>query len=144
MRKPGTRNASRQDAFSFVHPTSHYSTHPIYPDTMSSPALPPSATSPTQSRPIIDPLAFDNVRGLAGTQSSIGAHNRNRANGYDAEEAEEDNGDEGVRRARRGPTGVNVDDIPRVKDTTGEMVMESFALFLEKSVTSSSHRDPHS
>jgi DNA replication licensing factor MCM6 len=102
---------------------------------MSSPALPPSATSPTQSRPILDPLAFDNVRGLAGTQSSIGAHNnRNRGNGYDAEEAEEDNGDEGVRRARRGPTGINVDDIPRVKDTTGEMVMESFALFLEKSV----------
>jgi DNA replication licensing factor MCM6 len=98
---------------------------------MSSPALPPSATSPTQSRPIIDPLAFNNVRGLAGTQSGIDARSRN-GNGYEDEEAEEDNGDETTRRTRRGPTGVNVDDIPRVKDTTGEMVMESFGLFLEK------------
>jgi DNA replication licensing factor MCM6 len=93
---------------------------------MSSPALPPSATTPTQSRPIIDPLAFNNVRGLQGTQSAIDARSRHGS------EAEEDNGDETVQRPRRGPTGVNVDDIPRVKDTTGEMVMESFALFLEK------------
>lgn len=94
--------------------------------TMSSPALPPSATSPTQSRPIIDPLAFNSVRGLQGTQSAIDARSRHAGS-----EAEEDNGDETVQRPRRGPTGVNVDDIPRVKDTTGEMVMDSFALFLE-------------
>jgi hypothetical protein len=95
--------------------------------TMSSPALPPSATSPTQSRPIIDPLAFNEVRGLQGTQSAIDARSRRGGS-----EAEEDNGDGTVQRPRRGPTGVNVDDIPRVKDTTGEMVMDSFALFLEK------------
>lgn len=92
---------------------------------MSSQGLPTTATSPNQSHPILDPLAFDNVRGLAGTQSVIGGG---------ADEAEEDNGDGAVRRARRGPTGVDVTNIPPVKDTTGEMVMESFGLFLEKCV----------
>lgn len=103
---------------------------------MSSPALPTTATSPTGSRPMLDPLAFDNVRGLAGTQSAIDARSRG---GYDAEEAEEDNGDGAVRRARRGPTGIDVTSIPQVKDTTGEMVMESFGLFLEKSVSTTIH-----
>lgn len=74
----------------------------------------------------MDPLAFNNVRGLAGTPA--GARDRNGS------EAEEDNGDEVVRRPRRGPTGVNLDDIPRVKDDTGDKVMDSFVLFLEKSV----------
>jgi DNA replication licensing factor MCM6 len=96
---------------------------------MSSPALPHTATSPTQSRPVIDPLAFDNVRGLQGTQESIGARQRN---GYQAEEAEEDNGDEGVQRVRRGPTGVNIDDIPRMKDKLGESIMNTFISFLEE------------
>lgn len=98
---------------------------------MSSPALPTTATTPTGSRPMLDPLAFDNVRGLAGTQSAIDARSRG---GYDAEEAEEDNGEGTARRARRGPAGVDVSSIPQVKDTTGETVMESFAIFLEKSV----------
>lgn len=117
-----------RDAFSSKSPLLYFTVILPYSfsSTMSSPALPPSATSPTQSRPIIDPLAFNNVRGLQGTQSAIDARSRHGS------EAEEDNGDETVQRPRRGPTGVNVDDIPRVKDTTGEMVMESFALFLEK------------
>lgn len=80
---------------------------------------------------MLDPLAFDNVRGLAGTQSAIDARSRGA---YEADEAEEDNGDGAVRRARRGPAGVDISSIPPVKDTTGEMVMESFGLFLEKSV----------
>ena len=88
---------------------------------------------------MLDPLAFDNVRGLAGTQSAIDARSRG---GYDGEEAEEDNGDGGVRRARRGPTGIDVTNIPQVKDTTGEMVMESFGLFLEKSVRPKSFVSP--
>ena len=93
---------------------------------MSSPALPRSENSPTPTREILDPLAFNDVRGLAGTPA--GARDRNGS------EAEEDNGDEVVRRPRRGPTGVNLDDIPRVKDDTGDKVMDSFVLFLEKSV----------
>jgi hypothetical protein len=93
---------------------------------MSSPALPRSENSPTPTREILDPLAFNDVRGLAGTPA--GARDRNGS------EAEEDNGDEVVRRPRRGPTGVNLDDIPRVKDDTGDKVMDSFVLFLEKLV----------
>jgi len=116
-------DATRFPYFISVYFTSH--TPPIQPHAMSSPALPRSENSPTPTRDIIDPLAFNDVRGLAGTAGA-------RRNGS---EAEEDNGDDVVRRPRRGPTGVNLDDIPRVKDDTGDKVMDSFVLFLEKSAT---------
>jgi len=114
----------------FIRPLSYFTfyTPPIHSPTMSSPALPRSENSPTPTRETLDPLAFNYVRGLAGTPA--GARDRNGS------EAEEDNGDEVVRRPRRGPTGVNLDDIPRVKDDTGDKVMDSFVLFLEKLVIS--------
>ena len=81
---------------------------------------PHSSSLPT-SRPIVDPLAFDNVRGLRGSLPG-------------PDEAEE----EGVvRRGGAGPMARREDqaDVPRVKDATGEKVMESFALFLERRVS---------
>lgn len=98
---------------------------------MSSPGFPPSSgpvggtpnSSLPQSRPIVDPLAFDNVRGLGGSQD-----NGDRDGSMDVDETATGRGPRrGARRAR-----VDGDDIPRVKDATGEKVMESFALFLEK------------
>lgn len=89
--------------------------------------LPSSSAGPnTSSRPIIDPLAFNNVRGLQG---SIPGANGTAPRADEAEEVDELTG------RRRGPgraARIAVDDVPRVKDTTGEKVMESFAMFLEK------------
>jgi DNA replication licensing factor MCM6 len=96
--------------------------------TSSAPGGTPNSSSLPQSRTIINPLAFDNVRGLAGTQGSINGGDGRRGD----DEAEDE--DEMVAR-RRGGGRRRMDDtdaIPRVKDTTGEKVMESFALFLEK------------
>jgi DNA replication licensing factor MCM6 len=89
------------------------------------PATPGSSSLPT-SRPIIDPLAFDNVRGLNGSIPT--------ANGGTGD-AEAEVGED-ITGRRRGTGRRNrledTDGIPRVKDATGEKVMESFALFLEK------------
>lgn len=78
------------------------------------------------NRPIVDPLAFENVHGLAG--SLPGARNGDG----DGSEAEEEGAVQGGRGRRQVRRGLDFDDIPRVKDTTGEKVMESFVLFLEK------------
>ncbi|WWD09922.1 hypothetical protein V865_008052 [Kwoniella europaea PYCC6329] len=90
----------------------------------SAPGGSPNSSSLPQSRNI-DPLAFDNVRGLGG--SIPGATGQ----GDEGSQAGEDNTD-GTRAAqRRARGGVDPESIPRVKDATGEKVMESFALFLE-------------
>ncbi|WVW82867.1 hypothetical protein I302_104879 [Kwoniella bestiolae CBS 10118] len=90
----------------------------------SAPSGSPNSSSLPQSRNI-DPLAFDNVRGLGG--SIPGATGQ----GDEGSQAGEDNTD-GTRAAqRRARGGVDPESIPRVKDATGEKVMESFALFLE-------------
>lgn len=85
----------------------------------------PSSSLPTGSRPALDPNQFDGVRGLRGTNPAD-----------EAEEVDEVNGPGGSRgrgrAAGRQARNNMVDDIPRVKDTTGEKVMESFAVFLEK------------
>jgi DNA replication licensing factor MCM6 len=85
----------------------------------------PHSESLNQSN--FDPLAFDSVPGLNGTLPG----QRSRA---DAGEAVEDT--ETGQAPRRG-TGrrarfEDTADVPRVKDQTGEKLMESFALFLEK------------
>ena len=84
----------------------------------------PASSSLPQTRPMIDPLAFDNVRGLGG--SLPGAN----ANGAAPEAGEDITGT--TRRIGRRARFEDQADIPRVKDATGEKVMESFALFLEK------------
>lgn len=89
-------------------------------------------SSPPGNRPIVDPLAFENVHGLAG--SLPGARNVD----VDGSEAEEEGAVQGGRGRRQGRRGLDFDAIPRVKDTTGEKVMESFILFLEKLVMSHS------
>lgn len=70
------------------------------------------------------------MHGLAG--SLPGDRNGNG----NASEAEEEGAIQGGRGRRQGRRGVELDAIPRVKDTTGEKVMESFILFLEKLVVS--------
>ncbi|WVR05379.1 hypothetical protein IAU60_002393 [Kwoniella sp. DSM 27419] len=92
----------------------------------SAPGGSPESSSLPQSRPIVDPLAFDNVHGLGG--SLPGARPQGGVDG-DGSQAEEDNV-EGRRAARR-TRGVDPDSIPRVHDQTSEKVMESFAVFLE-------------
>lgn len=96
----------------------------------SAPVDSPRRSSSPGNRPIVDPLAFENVHGLAG--SLPGARNGNGG----ASEAEEEGAIQGGRGRRQGRRGVELDAIPRVKDTTGEKVMESFILFLEKLVMS--------
>ncbi|WRT67336.1 uncharacterized protein IL334_004306 [Kwoniella shivajii] len=95
----------------------------------SAPGGSPNSSSLPQSR-TLDPLAFDNVRGLGGSiPGATGAGPG--VNGDEGSQAGEDNTD-GTRNAqRRARSGVDPDSIPRVKDATGEKVMESFALFLE-------------
>lgn len=92
----------------------------------------PNSSSLPQSRPIIDPLAFEDVRGLGGS----------RQNGPPIDgsvDGEEDGAaDTGRTRGPKRNTGIDVQNIPRVKDATGETVMKSFIAFLEKSV---SHQD---
>ena len=88
----------------------------------------PNSSSLPQSRSIIDPLAFDNVRGLGGSLPSGSGPSRPVANDSEAGEEPLSVRRRGGRRARFEDT----DAIPRVKDATGEKVMESFALFLEK------------
>ena len=76
---------------------------------------------------MIDPLAFDNVRGLGG---SLPGATPNGFGGAQAEVGEDITGRS--RRTGRQARFNDTDDVPRVKDATGEKVMESFALFLEK------------
>lgn len=97
---------------------------------MSSPfPYPPSSApggtpnqSSLQSRPMIDPLAFDDVHGLGGSRGD-----NNRTPRTEAQE-----GEDVVQRPPRRTGNVDTSTIPRIKDTTGEKVMESFELFLEK------------
>ena len=67
------------------------------------------------------------MRGLNG--SVPGANGTGRA-----DEAEEEGAaGTGARRGAGRQARLNdMDDVPRVKDATGEKVMESFAMFLEK------------
>ena len=125
------RRVASETRFQFVYRGFHYPSCPLtFPANMSSPApynFPPSSapggtphsSSLAQSR-VIDPLAFDNVRGLNGT----------RAESADVE----DTATGAAPRRGGGRRGglEDVNDIPRVKDATGEKVLESFALFLEK------------
>lgn len=117
-----------------LSPRLHSSITSVYLS-MSSPGaydLPPSSapidpgTPQSQSlgQSNFDPLAFDNVPGLNGTLPGQG-----RGDGG-VEDTETGNAPRrgGGRRARLEDTA----DIPRVKDATGEKVMESFSLFLEK------------
>ncbi|OCF45399.1 minichromosome maintenance protein 6 [Kwoniella heveanensis CBS 569] len=96
----------------------------------SAPGGTPQSSSLPQSRPLVDPLAFNDVHGLGG--SLPGARgSRQAANGDDAgSQAGEDNTD-GTRRGPRRARGVDPESIPRVHDQTSEKVMESFAIFLE-------------
>lgn len=84
----------------------------------------PSSSASNGSRPAIDPNAFDGVRGLRGTNPADEAEEVD-----DVNEGPRSRGGRGAGRAARNNM---VDDIPRVKDTTGEKVMESFMVFLEK------------
>lgn len=94
---------------------------PVLPSSSAGGAY-PSSSAPAGSRPGVDPNAFDNIRGLQGSHPAD-----------EAEEADETGGGGGGRRrGGRSARTQNVDDIPRVKDTTGEKVMESFQVFLEK------------
>lgn len=93
----------------------------------SGPMASPNSSSLPQSRPMIDPLAFDNVHGLGGSLPNGNAASRPTANGSVAGEDIT-----GVRRGGQRTGFQDPDAIPRVKDATGEKVMESFALFLEK------------
>lgn len=111
---------------------------------MSSPfPLPPSsapyATSPadegnslplghTANLPILDPLGFtsNQVR-----DNSNGGLPGVRVTAPRDDEAEEEGAQ---RRVGRRKLREDLDSVPRVKDTTGEKVMERFAGFLEKSV----------
>ncbi|TYJ58147.1 hypothetical protein B9479_001243 [Cryptococcus floricola] len=101
----------------------------------------PSSSAPAGSpppsdagqRPIVDPLAFNDVHGLGGSIPGGGPNGHRSPNGSPGgSEAEEDGPPRGGRRGRGARAGrVDPDSIPRVKDTTGEKVMESFVLFLE-------------
>ncbi|KAK8869610.1 hypothetical protein IAR55_000177 [Kwoniella newhampshirensis] len=90
----------------------------------SAPERSPNTSSLPVSRPIVDPLAFNDVHGLGGSLPGAGA-------GAGADEAEEDHEGERRRGPGRRTRAIDPDSIPRVKDATGEKVMESFALFLE-------------
>ncbi|ORY28278.1 putative DNA unwinding-related protein [Naematelia encephala] len=88
-------------------------------------AITPNSSSLPQSRPIVDPLAFDNVRGLGGSLPNDVS--REGGPGEDITGNERRRGGAGGRRN----VPEDTDAIPRVKDATGEKVMESFQLFLE-------------
>ena len=77
----------------------------------------------------MDPLALGQG-GRAPAGNGFDGLDRNR-NGDDDDD--EDEGDAPVRR-RRAKNVQMADDIPRVKDQTGEMVMANFEKFLEKCV----------
>ena len=98
---------------------------------MSSP--PPSSMPIDQSTPHseslnqsnFDPLAFDSVPGLNGTLPG--------QRGGAGEAVEDTETGQAPRRGTgRRARFEDTADIPRVKDQTGEKLMESFALFLEK------------
>lgn len=78
--------------------------------------------------PVLDPLGFTND--TAGGMPN-GRNARDAAD--DGEDDEDDDGAPTRRRARR-RVREDLDNIPRVKDATGEKVMERFADFLEKCV----------
>lgn len=102
------------------------SSDPAYGGARAGPSSQLNSSAPN-SRPIIDPLAFEGVRGLHG--SIPGANGTGRADEAEEEGATGTGARRGVgRQARLNDT----DDVPRVKDATGEKVMESFAMFLEK------------
>lgn len=100
--------------------SSPYPDFPAYPPS-SAPGGTPRADedSSLQSRPAIDPQAYDDVHGLGGSRPRTEAQT----------------GEDIVPRPpRRIGAGVDISTVPRVKDTTGEKVMESFELFLERCV----------
>lgn len=89
------------------------------------PGTPRSSLSQSlgQSR-ILDPLAFDNVPGLNGTQPGA------------ANEAVEDTATGNApRRGGMRRRFEDTADIPRVRDPTGESIMTQFAKFLEEYVS---------
>lgn len=94
--------------------------HPLPPSSAPGGSPPPSSSYPT-SRPVVDPLAFDDVHGLGGSRG--GAPRTEAQTGEDITE--------GSNRPRR-TRFEDTNDIPRVKDTTGEKVTESFEMFLER------------
>jgi DNA replication licensing factor MCM6 len=73
-------------------------------------------------------LAFDNVRGLAGSIPG------NTAGNGDAVESARDGEDVTGRRRGPGPLARmnGPEDVPKVKDATGERLMLTFQEFLEK------------
>ncbi|WVO14065.1 hypothetical protein L204_101692 [Cryptococcus depauperatus] len=83
---------------------------------------PPPSTAPL--RPMVDPLAFNDIQGLGGSIPGVGVNGD--GNGPEAEENAPS-----AQRNRNTARKIDPDLIPRVKDTTGEKVMESFVLFLE-------------
>lgn len=89
----------------------------------SAPGGTPRSSAP-QSRPVIDPLAYDDVHGLGGSR----ANNRQEAT---EGEATEENGQQ-PRRQRAPRNGNNMEEIPRVRDVTGEKIMDDFQTFLDK------------
>lgn len=91
------------------------------------PAGTPQSSSLPQSRPVIDPLAYNDVHGLGGSIPNGAA----AAGVEEADTAEDLTGNSGRRRGAASRFN-DTEAIPRVKDATGEKVMESFALFLEK------------
>ncbi|ORX33768.1 MCM2/3/5 family-domain-containing protein [Kockovaella imperatae] len=92
----------------------------------------PASSSLPQSRPMIDPLAFDNVHGLGGSLPGVNGAGAGSGGGAGAgAEVGEDITGAGNRRMGRRARFEDSNDIPRVKDVTGDKVMESFAMFLE-------------
>lgn len=100
------------------------SPYPQFPPSSAPGGSPPPSSSNPTSRPVIDPLAFDDVHGLGGSRG--GAPRTEAQTGEDITE--------GSNRPRR-TRFEDTNDIPRVKDATGEKVTESFEMFLEKLVT---------
>lgn len=128
-------------ALSCSYPPLHSSlSSPARLSTMSSPRQPlppssapggsppgtPQSSSLPQSRPVIDPLAFDDVHGLGGSRPSGGRAARTEAQ---TGESTEEGGNYPPRRSVRVQDKTN---IPQIRDATSEKVMGEFRKFLSR------------
>jgi DNA replication licensing factor MCM6 len=92
-----------------------------YPPSSAPGGTPTADRSSLQSRPALDPRDYDDVHGLGGS----------RRDNDRGERTEAQEGEDIVQRPPRRAGNIDISAIPRVKDTTGEKVLESFRIFLE-------------